>query len=59
MTYAGAWNLRPRRNARPAFTVEREQKNESIPYTPDHYVVVTDADYPVPVAWVNNELVYK
>jgi hypothetical protein len=33
--------------------------DRSIPYTPEHYTVITDADYPVPVAWVDDKLVYR
>lgn len=49
-----------KRPVRQAIIMEREEKSEAIPYNPDYYTVITDADYPVPVGYdAGGNLVYK
>lgn len=49
-----------KRTVRPAIIMEREEKSEAIPYNPEHYEVITDADYPVPVGYdADGDMIYE
>lgn len=46
---AGRSTVMRKRTVRPAIVMEREEKSEAIPYTPEAYTQITDKDYyPLP-----------